>query len=692
MKEYPPEQIRNVAIVGHGGSGKTSLTEALLFTAKATTRLGTVESGTTVTDFEPEEVKRHLSLSTALAPCEWAGRKINLLDTPGYADFIGEVIGAIYATDNVLFVVDAVRGSEVQTEKIAKLVKELGLPRFCFVNGMDKENADFFGALESIRAHAFPTATPLELPIGKEQAFKGVVDLIRMKAVTGEGHKAVESDIPEDMVDVAQDLREKMVELVVEVDDAILEKFLETGDITNDELEHTMARSIQEGHLIPVLCGSATRNIGAGSLLETMAKDLPSPVDRPDIQGTDPKTKTEATRKNDADEKLAAIVFKTVTDPYVGKLDYIRVFSGVLKSDSIAFNATRNKKERVGHILEVRGKNQEDVKRCVAGDIAAVPKLEASFTGDTLCDEAKPFILPPIRFPEPVYSLAIEPKTRGDEEKMGTSLNKLAEEDPTLNVRRDPEMHQTILSGLGDMQLEIVADRLKRKFGVETQLDVPKVPYRQTVLKSAKGEGKYKKQTGGRGQYGDVWLELEPLPRGEGFQFENKIFGGSIPRNYVPAVEKGVKEAMEEGLVPGIPFVDIKIRVYDGSFHPVDSSDMAFKIAASMAFKKVVADAQPVILEPVMTVEVAVPEQYMGDVIGDLNSKRGRILGMEPQDGAQLVKAQVPLAEMGRYASELRSITHGQGSYKMIFYSHEQVPPNIAEKIVKEHANEKTAG
>lgn len=688
MKQYPPENIRNVALVGQAGSGKTSLVEALLFTAKATTRMGTVESGTTVTDFEPEEIKRKLSLSTALAPCEWEGVKINLLDTPGYADFIGEAYAAVMAADNVLFVVDGVKGAEVQTEKVAAYVKELGRPRFCFVNGLDKENSDFFQALESIRKQVFPTATPLELPIGKEHGFQGVVDLVKMKAVTGTGSNIKESDIPDDMVQQANDYRDKMVELAVEVDDAVLEKFLETGEVAQDDLIRSIRASIEEGHLIPVLCGSASHDIGSASLLETIAKDLPSPVDQPPVKGIDPKTKEAAERKPSTSEPMSAIVFKTVTDPYVGKLDYIRVFSGVLKADSNVFNSTKGKKERVGHILEIRGKQQEDIKEVAAGDIAAIPKLEGSFTNDTLCDETKPIILNPIKFPEPVYSLAIEPKTRGDEEKMGMSLARLAEEDPTLSVRRDPEMHQTVISGLGDTQLEIVADRMKRKFGVDAALDVPKVPYRATITKPAKGEGKHKKQSGGRGQYGDVWLELNPLPHGGGFEFEDKIFGGAIPKNYVPAVEKGVKEAMEDGLVKGIPYVDVKATVYDGSFHPVDSSDMAFKIAASMAFKKVAADAMPVILEPIMDVEVLVPDQYMGDVIGDLNSKRGRILGMEPADHNQLVKAQVPLAEMGRYASELRSITHGQGSYKLSMHGYEQAPPNVADKIIKEREKE----
>lgn len=691
MKQYPPEKIRNVAVVGHGSCGKTSLVEALLYTAKATTRLGVIENGTTVSDFEPEEVRRKISLSTSLAPCEWENCKINLLDTPGYADFIGEAIGAVHAVDNVMFVIDGVRGSEVQTEKLAKVVDDLGLPKICVINGLDKENADFGQAVESIRQKVFKTATPMMLPIGKEHDFKGVVDLVTMKAYVGNGNQAKEEDIPDDLKKQAEEYREKMIELIVEVDDAVLERFLEEGEIKEDDLQKTMAKSIAQGHLIPILCASGTHEIGTLSVLNTITKNLLSPADMPDVKGTDPKTKEETSRKRATSELMCALVYKTISDPYVGKLDFIRVFSGVMKSDATVYNATKAKKERVGHILSVKGKSQEDVKEIVAGDIAAAPKLEGTFTGDTLCDESKPIVLPPIAFPSPVYSLAIEPKTRGDEEKMGTSLNKLAEEDPTLGVKRDPEMHQTVISGLGDLQLEIVADRLKRKFGVETVLDVPKVPYRETVLSGAKGQGKYKKQTGGRGQYGDVWLEIGPKSRGEGFEFEDKIFGGAIPRNYVAAVEKGVKEAMVDGVLAGFPLIDVKVTVYDGSFHPVDSSDMAFKIAASMAFKKVAGNAQPVILEPVMNVEIQVPEVYMGDVIGDLNSKRGRILGMDSEGTSQLVRAHVPLAEMGRYASELRSITHGQGSYGMEFFDYEQTPPQIAEKIVKEREKEKAA-
>jgi elongation factor G len=689
MKNYATADLRDVVVVGHGGSGKTSLVEAMLYNAKATTRLGKVESGSTVTDFEPEEIKRKISISLALAPCEWKNCKLNLIDTPGYADFIGEVVGALRAADSVLTVVDAAASVEVQTEKIWDYVRELNLPGLFFVNGMSKENADFSSALTAVKERLNKNAAPLQLPIGKEASFKGVVDLLKMKAVIDQSGQVKEEEIPEDMKDQASDYREKLVELIVEADDKLLEKYLEGEEISAADLNRTLKLSVAKGHFTPVLCGSAAQNISVQSLLDTISDILPSPEDRPDIKGKNPKTGQEEARKNSPSDPLSALVFKTVSDPYVGKLNYVRVFSGTLHADSTVFNATKGKKERVGHVFNMRGKNQEDVKEVVAGDIAAIPKIEATFTGDTLCDEANPIVFDPIKFPEPVYSLSVEPKTRGDEERMSTSLTRLADEDPTFKVRRDHEIKQTIISGIGDLHLEIMAERLKRKFGVDTSLDVPRVPYKETVTGTAKAQGKYKKQTGGRGQYGDVWLGIEPLERGKGFEFVDKIFGGAIPRNYVPAVEKGIKDAILGGVLAGYPVVDVKVTLYDGSFHPVDSSDMAFKIAGSLAFKKSVSEANPILLEPIMNVEVVVPEVFMGDVIGDLNSKRGRILGMEPQDKSQIVRAQVPLAEMGRYATELRSITRGQGTYKMSFFTYEPVPVHVAEKIIEQKEKEK---
>ncbi|MFA5866482.1 MAG: elongation factor G [Actinomycetota bacterium] len=686
MKDHATNAIRNIALVGHGAAGKTTLMEAMLFDAKAITRMGSIENGTTVSDFEPEEIKKQFSISAAIAPCEHGDVKINIIDTPGYADFIGEVIGSLRAVDNACFVIEAVHGQGVQTEHVAELVKKEGLPSLVAINGMDRENADFFARLEEIKRSLFKDATPLSLPIGSQAEFKGVVDLIKMKAIMKDGS---ESEIPDDMKGQADEYHEKMVELTVEVDDKLLETYLEEGEVDEAQLRQTLRQSIGMGHLVPVVATSASANIGVATLLDVISTAMASPEDRPAVMGINPKTKDEVSLEASMSGPLAVLVFKTVSDPYVGKLDFARVFSGVLKADSQIYNSTRSKKEKVGHILQVKGKTQEDIKSVVAGDIAALPKLEGTFTGDTLCEESKPVTLPAIDFPQPVFPMAIFPKTRGEEDKLATALHKMLDEDPTFKISRDASTGQSLASALGDMQLEIIVDKLKRKFGVEAKLELPRVPYKETIASASKAQGKYKKQTGGHGQYGDVWLEVEPLPHGSGFEFVDKIFGGSIPKNYVPAVEKGVKEAMAQGIVAGYPVVDIKVTVYDGSFHPVDSSDMSFKIAAAMAFRKCMETAQPALLEPIADLEVVVPEGYTGDVIGDLNAKRGRILGMEPSDKKQVVRATVPLAEMRRYASELRSITHGQGVYHLAVSNYEQVPPNVTEKVVKEAQAEK---
>ncbi len=686
MKDYTTDAIRNVALVGHGAAGKTTLMEAMLFGTKSVTRMGTVENGTTVSDFEPEEIKRQMSISAVIASCEHDGAKINIIDTPGYADFIGEVIGALRAVDNACFVIEAVHGMGVQTERVAELVKKTNMPAMIVINGLDRENADFYARLAETQETLYKSATPLSLPIGSQADFQGVVDLIKMKAIMADGK---EVEIPDDLKAQADVYHEKMVELTVEVDDNLLETYLEEGEVDEQQLRKTLRKSIAEGHLTPVLAASASTNVGIKTVLDTAANSLPSPADRPDLEAVNPKTKDPVNIQNSPSGQLAALVFKTVSDPYVGKLDYLRVFSGVLKADSQILNATKSKKERVGHILRVKGKTQEDVKQVVAGDLAALPKLEGTFTGDTLCEESKPIVFPAIDFPEPVFPMAIFPKTRGDDDKLATGLHKMIDEDPTFKVYRDTNTGQNLASALGDMQLEIIVEKLKRKFGVDAVLELPKVPYRETIAADSKAQGKYKKQTGGHGQYGDVWLELAPAGRGGGFEFINKIFGGSIPRNYIPAVEKGVREAMAQGIIAGYPVVDIKVTVYDGSFHPVDSSDMSFKIAAAMAFRKGMENAQPTLLEPIADIEVVVPESYTGDVIGDLNAKRGRILGMEPMDKKQVVRATVPLAEMRKYASELRSITHGQGAYRMTISTFEQVPPNMIEKVAKESRGDK---
>ncbi|MEW6189421.1 MAG: elongation factor G [Actinomycetota bacterium] len=688
LKKYSTEKIRNIAIVAHGGTGKTSLTEAMLYTSRATSKMGSVDGGTTVTDYDPEEIKRKISINAALAPCEWKNHKINLIDTPGYADFIGEVISVLRVVDGAIIVVCAVSGVEVQTERVWHLADEYDLPRLVFINGMDKENADFYQAMDMIKKTFGVNVVPVQLPIGKESGFKGVIDLIKMTATVSSDGKSKEEEIPADLKAEAEKYREKLIESAVEVDDKLLERYLEGEELTEEEIRTTLKTATLNRAVVPIFCGSAHKNLGISPLLDAIVEIMHSPMDRPEIKGVNPKTQKEEVRKPSEKESLAAFVFKSVADPYVGKLTFLRVYSGVLHADSTVHNSSRGKRERIGHIFFMRGKNQIETSDVPAGDIAAVPKLNETFTGDTLCDESKPIKLQPLTLPEPVISVAIEPKTKGDEEKLSTSLTRLAEEDLTLRVRRDHETKQTIVSGVGDMHLEVTIDRLRRKFGVEATLSTPKIPYKETILASAKAQGKYKRQTGGRGQYGDAWIEVEPLPRGAGYEFVDKIVGGAIPKQYIPAVEKGVKEAIERGVLTGYPVIDIKVTVYDGSFHPVDSSDMAFKIAGSMALKKAVLGANPILLEPIMKVEVIVPEEYMGDVISDLSGKRGKILGIEPHGRNQVIKALVPLAEIAKYATQLRSITRGRGTYGMEFSHYEQVPGDIARKIIEEAKKE----
>ncbi len=682
MKKYLSEQIRNIAVIGHGGCGKTSLVEAALYISGATTRQGAVENGTTVTDHDPEEIKRNISINADIALVEWANHKINFLDTPGYADFVGEVLGALAVVDSVLVVVDAVAGVEVQTERVWHHADHNNLARMLFINKMDKENANFESTLEMARETFGNNLAPIQIPVGKETGFKGVVDLVKMKALVFSKGKASEEDIPSELQGIADRYREQLVDAVAEADDELLEKYLEGEDLTQDQIKKGLRVAIRNRTVVPVACGSATQSIAVASLLEAIADYQPSATDPDEVIGKNPKTNEEESRKLSESDPLTAYIFKTVADPYVGKLSYVRVYSGVLNPDSHTYNATKDAKERIGHIFFLKGKEQEEATKVVAGDVAAIPKLSKGSTGDTLCQEGKPIVLPPIEFPEPVFSVAVEPKTKGDEEKLSTSLSKITEQDPTLEVKRDAETKQTVVSGIGDMHLDVVLAQLKRKFGVDADISAPKIPYKETIRATAKAQGKYKKQTGGRGQYGDVWLEIEPLGRGEGFEFVDKITGGAVPRQYIPAVEKGVAGAMEEGVTAGYQIVDTRVTIYDGSFHPVDSSEMAFKIAGSMAFKNAVEKAKPSLLEPIMDVEVVVPEQFMGDVIGDLSGKRGKILGMEARGRHQVVKAKVPLAEIAKYATELRSITHGRGSYGMEFSHYEEVPGDVAERII----------
>lgn len=687
MKTYQAERIRNVAVVGHGGVGKTSLVEALLFSAGAVDRLGRVDEGTATTDFDPEEVRRKMTINAATAPVEWRDHKVNLVDTPGYPDFVGEAYAALRVADVALFVVDALSGVQVQTEKLWKVADQHGLPRFVFVNRLDRENAQFARAVEVLQARFGTHVVPLQVPLGAEAAVQGLVDLVSLRAYRYQDGRPQEVELPEDAREEAQRWREKLMEEAAEADDTLLEKYLESGELAEEDLRRGLRAGVASGRVVPVLCGVALQALGARELLDALVELAPSPADRP----AEVSLEGESLRP-DPSGPLAALVFKTMADPYVGRLSYFRVYSGTLRSDSQVYNATKERSERVGQLYLLRGKQQIPVAEVVAGDLGAVAKLGETQTNDTLCSKDHPLRLRPIEFPKPAIAMTVEPKSKQDEDKLGQALARLAEEDPTLHVQHDPESKKTILSGLGESHLEIVADRLRRKFHVEVQLGQPHVPYRETVRKKATAEGRYVKQTGGRGQYGVCTIEIEPLPRGAGYEFVDKIFGGAIPQQFRPSVDKGVRKAMEEGVLAGYPVVDVRVTLLDGKTHPVDSSDIAFQIAGSLAFKKAAEQAGMVLLEPIMNVAVTVPDDLVGDVIGDLNGKRGRIQGMEPNgDGTTTVRAQVPMAEMLRYASDLRSITGGRGSFEMSFSHYEEVPAHIAQKVVEEAARQRQA-
>lgn len=666
------ETIRNVAVVAHGGAGKTSLTEAMLFDSGAIKRMGRVEDGNTTTDFQPEEIKRRVTTTLAVAPCRWREHKVNLLDTPGYSDFIGEVKSALRVADSVLVLFDAVAGVEVQSGIVWDFADEAGLPRVAFVNKMDRENADFYKVLEAMQA-AFTgkKIVPYQLPIGAAESFTGIIDLLADKAyiLAPGGAGPQEITIPEDMSEDVARYREALVEAAAEADDELLMRYLDGEELPAGDIRRGLRQGIIKGEIVPVLCGSATNNIGVTLLLDFLVDYMPSPLDGNGATAQAP---------------LAALIFKTLADPYIGRMSYLRVYQGVLQKDATVYNANQETEEKIGSLLSVMGKNQQPVDRVQAGDIAAVAKLQASVTGDTLTVKSNPQVLPGIAFPEPTLPVAISPKSRGDEEKLSSALSRLLEEDTTLRLEKNTETKQTILKGMGELHIDITLERLQRKFGVEVETGELKVPYRETVrVPVSRIEGKYKKQTGGHGQYGHVFLDMAPLAE-ESFNFSESIFGGAVPKQYIPAVEKGIREAIQEGILAGYPVTNVKITLVDGSYHPVDSSEMAFKIAAGMAFRKAMEQAKPVLLEPIMSVEVRVPETFMGDIIGDLNSKRGRILGMEPEGKIQIIKAQAPLAEMYRYAIDLKSITQGRGSFKMEFSHYEEVPANLAEQIIQE--------
>jgi elongation factor G len=685
-------KIRNVGIVAHGGAGKTTLAEAILFDAGATSRLGKVEDGTTVTDFDEDEIKRRMSISSALAFCEWKGHKLNLVDTPGASIYLTDTRNCLRVLDSALVVVSSVSGVKVQTEKVWSFAESGNKTRVIFINKMDQEQADFFRVLEDVRKNLCSIATPVQLPIGAEASFRGIVDLIRMKALTYQGGgtgKSSEGEIPSDLKPKAEELRAALMEAVAESDDKLLERYLEAGTLSAEELKAGLKRGVLGGRVVPVLCGSALKNIGIQPLLDLLTDVCPSPGDRPAVEGLDPKSGERLTRESSEDAPFSALVFKTITDPYAGKITLFRVYSGLLSSDSTVYNVSKGSKERIGQVVLLRGKNQVQVPALGPGDLGAVVKLKETGTGDTLCDERNPIRLQPMEIPSPIIEYAIMPKTKGDEEKMSVGLQRLREEDPSLQVRRDPQTKEIILAGMGKAHLEIAIERLKRKFGLEVQMKTPRVPYKETIHGRVEVQGRHKKQTGGRGQFGDCWIKLEPLPRGGGYEFVNQVVGGAIPRQYIPAVEKGIVEAMEEGVLAGYPVVDVRVTVYDGSYHTVDSSEMAFKIAGSLAFKKGVLQANPGLLEPIMTVEVAVPDESMGDVIGDLNSKRGRVLGVETKGKGQVIKAQVPLAEMLEYATQLKAITSDRGDYTMEFSHYDELPPHLKERVIAESKREK---
>ena len=682
-------KIRNVAFVGHGGVGKTSLVEALLHGCGATTRLGKVDDGTTTTDFDPDEIKRKISLNTAAAFCDHKGHRLNLIDTPGYGDFVADARAGLRVASAAIVVVDAVAGVQVQTEKVWKFANEYNLPRAIVINRLDRERADFYRTLEALQKRLKGRLVPRQLPIGSETGFGGVVDLITMRALAHADGRAKDAEIPADLEESARSYREKLSEAAAETDDDLLAKYLEEGAIGEEEMLGALRRAIMSGGVVPVLCSSATRGIGVGSLLDLIVKEFPSPADQGEVEGADPRTKATVKRAPDAKAPLCAIVFKTITDPHVGKLSVFRVYSGTLRADSQVYNASRDSRERVGHLGWLSGKTQKGVDALGPGEIGVVAKLKDTLTGDTLCDEGSPVGLPGISFPEPAISFAIQPKTRGDEDKISTALHRMAEEDPTLHHHYDPETKQLLVSGMGQLHVEVVVERMKRKYNVDVSLLPPRIPYKETVKGRAEVQGKYKKQTGGRGQYGDTWLRIEPLTRGGGFEFVDDIFGGAIPRNFIPSVEKGVRECMKRGIYAGYPVVDLRVTLYDGSYHDVDSSDMAFQIAASMGLQKGFMDAKPCLLEPVMHVEVNVPSEGAGDVIGDLNGRRGRIVGMEPEGDVVAVRAQVPMSEMLTYESSLRSMTGGRGGYSMEFSHYEEVPSQLAEKVVAAHRAEK---
>ena len=670
MKNYTVDKIRNVGVVAHGGAGKTSLTEAMLFNTGVLSRLGRIEDGTTTSDYHPEEAKKGMTIHTSIVPVEWKGVKLNLLDTPGFTDFVGEVRAALRVSDAALFVVSAVDSVEVMTEVFWDDADKRELPRMVFLNKLDRENANFDKVMDDLNEKFSANFVPFTLPIGMAETFSGVVNLIEGKAYTYNDGKAAETDIPADIQSRMDEYLEKLAEAAAEADDDLLTKYLDGETLTPQEIRQGLRAGLAEGKFVPVLCGSGTKNIAIDILIDTIAEYSPAPT-------------------VDVDAPLACLVFKTMADPFVGRMNFIRVFSGTLKSDSTVYNSSKEKPEKIGQVFFTRGKNQQTTEQVPAGDICVLVKLQDTTTGDTLCMKDKPVVLEGIDFPTPTLSLAVSTKVQGEEDKLSTALARLQEEEPTIRVSRNLETKQTLLTGMGEAQLDITVERFKRKYGLEVVLNPERIPYRETIRTETKVEGKHKKQSGGRGQYGHVWIRMEPLTDGTDFKFSEEVFGGSVPNNYFPAVEKGVRESMSEGALAGYPVTGLGVVLTDGSYHPVDSSEMAFKIAASLAFKKGMQQAKPVLLEPIMVVEVTVPEAFTGDIISDLNTKRGRVLGMEPAGRVTLIRAHVPKSELARYAIDLKAMTQGRASFTMEFSSYEEVPGRLADDIIKKAQAEK---
>ena len=686
-RTVPLERMRNIGIAAHIDAGKTTTTERILYYTGRTHKLGEVHEGTATMDWMEQEQERGITITSAATTCEWRDIQINIIDTPGHVDFTAEVERSLRVLDGAVAVFDAVAGVQPQSETVWRQADKYDVPRICFINKMDRVGADFYHSIETIISRLKCKPVAIQLPVGAEDQFKGIVDLVEMKAKIWRdetlGSEFDIVDIPDDLVERAKEYREKMIEAVAEHDDKLFEKFIEGQAISNDEIRAGLRKATIALKIFPVICGTAFKNKGVQTMLDAVVDYLPSPLDIPPVEGMDPDHPDQKLiREASDDEPFAALVFKIMTDPYVGQLAFFRVYSGTLKSGDSVYNVARQRKERIGRLLRMHANKREDIQEIRAGDICAAVGLKTVSTGDTICDDESPVVLESIIFPTPVIQLAVEPKTKADQEKLGMAIQKLAQEDPTFRVNTDPETGQTILSGMGELHLEIIVDRMMREFGVGANVGKPQVAYRETIRKDAEGEGRHVKQTGGHGQYGHVKIRVEPLPSGTGFEFVDDITGGRIPKEYIKPTEMGIKEALEGGILAGYPMSDVKVTLYDGSYHDVDSSEMAFKVAGSLAIKAAVKRAKPVLLEPIMAVEVVVPEEYMGDVIGDLNSRRGRIEGMELRGTTQIIKSSVPLSEMFGYATDVRSRTQGRGSFTMHFGKYEEVPGAIAEEIV----------